>query len=87
MTEPTDLTGWTAASQIRNKPDGRRVVDLDCTIELPNIIDVALLPIPSRSVVSGEHDIQLTSDDGRVMTVVRGDVTVVRNITVEPIYP
>lgn len=74
-TVPTDLTGATAAAEIRDKTAGSRVVPLGCTITLPNIIDVTMLPddwpeCPS----SGIWDLQVTFTGGRIRTVLAGSV-------------
>jgi hypothetical protein len=80
-TQPVDLTGATVAAQMRDKPDGLKVIALTCTVTLPNIIDVALDPASSAQAVGGAWDLQVTFPDGTVTTVAAGRVYVTADIT------
>jgi hypothetical protein len=74
-TVPTDLTGATAAAEIRDKTAGSRIVTLGCTITAPNIIDVTMLSADwAECPTSGIWDLQVTSPDGLVRTVLAGTV-------------
>jgi len=82
-TQPADLTDVEARAQIRERPGGQTVVDLQCTITLPNIIDMLLdhagsVRLPERT---GAWDLQLTYAAGDVSTVLAGPVTVTQDVT------
>lgn len=82
---PADLTGVTAAAQIRDQPGGTTVVELICEVMAPNIIHVTLTAeaaagLPAR----GGWDLQLTYADGMVVTLVAGWVTVAPDYTRVP---
>lgn len=83
MTEETDLTDATAACEIRDRSGGADITILDCTITLPNIIDVVFeSPLWADEVpTKGFWDLQLTWTPNIVRTVVRGTVTVTGDIT------
>jgi hypothetical protein len=80
-TQPVDLTGVTAAAQIRDLPDGLNVIDMACTITPPNLIDMALTATDCATARPGGWDLQLTYSDGRVLTVLAGNVLVTGDIT------
>ena len=82
-TKPVDLTGVTAKSEIKDQPDGKVVVEMDCSVELPNIVNVKLeaenskkLPLPT-----GSWDLELTYLNGDVRTIVFGPVNSTADIT------
>jgi hypothetical protein len=82
QTEETDLTGVTAAAEIRDKSAGLQIVALDCAITLPNIIDVEMTPAMwADCPTKGIWDLQLTYTGGDVHTVVRGAVAVTPDVT------
>ena len=83
---PFDLTGATVAAQIRDKPGGEQLVDLGCTVELPNVVDVELTPAmwADSDATKGAWDLQVTTGDGQVLTVLAGAVTVTTDVTVIP---
>jgi hypothetical protein len=82
-TQPTDLTGVTALSQIRDKPDGKTVVELTCTITAPNIIDLYLDADDAEALPKkGAWDLQLTWPSGDVLSPVAGKVTVTADVTI-----
>jgi len=81
-TQPVDLTGVTARSQIRDRPQGTQVSDMVCAIELPNVVDVTLPSTVSHALPNkGAWDLQLTYPSGDVNTPVGGAVTVTPDVT------
>lgn len=80
--DPVDLTDVIAKSEIRDRPAGNTVIPLDCTITLPNIVEVVLTAANSIKLPpAGVWDLQLTYLDGEVKTVVAGQVTVTPDVT------
>ena len=92
-TIPLDLTGSVAAAQVRDRADsGRIVVQLSCSIVLPNTVNVALLAADSAALPSncrGVWDLQITAASGDITTVVAGNVAVTSDVTREavPLLP
>lgn len=85
-TIPTDLTDTTAAAQIRDKPDGAKVVDLPCSVELPNFVDIAITPeLYAACPAKGGWDLQLTFVNGDVYTPIRGSVVVTSDYTINSV--
>lgn len=81
-TDPYDLSGVTVAAQIRDKPAGLKITDLACAVTLPNIVDVTLTPVASRTLPSrGAWDLQWTYAGGDVRTVVAGKANVTDDVT------
>jgi hypothetical protein len=84
-TIPFDLTGSVPAAQIRDRADsGRVVVQLACSIALPNTVNVALLAADSAALPAncrGVWDLQITAASGDVTTVVAGNVAVTSDVT------
>jgi hypothetical protein len=82
-TAPVDLTDATALAQIRDAPGGRNLADMDCTVTLPNRIDVVLPADQSATLPArGVWDLQVTMGGGDVTTVVAGKVYVGLDVTV-----
>lgn len=82
-TQPADLTGVTAKAEIRDRSGGTSIMELDCTVELPNIVRVELTAdmwLP-WTLVRGVWDLQLTYLTGEVITILGGDVTVTADVT------
>ena len=78
----TDLTGATVKAEIRDKSAGTKIVELTCTLTLPNIIDVTMTPAMWATCPSkGVWDLQVTMPSGEVRTVLAGDVTVTSDVT------
>ena len=76
-TVPTDLTGCTVNSEIRDKPSGAKIVVLNCTVTLPNIIDVVMTPdMYAICPTKGGWDLQITYPTGEVKTPIGGGVNV-----------
>jgi hypothetical protein len=82
-TQPADLTGVTAAAQIRATPDSPAVVELLTQVVPPNIVNVALGAgdAAGLSVQLGFWDLQLTYPGGDVKTILAGSVLVVADVT------
>lgn len=82
QTDPTDLTGATAAAEIRDKPAGTTIVSTTCVVVAPNNIDVTLSPEDcALCPLKGAWDLEVTFPDGAVRTVVAGAVTVTADVT------
>lgn len=78
-TSPMDLAGAVAAAQIGGTGG---VIVIDCTITLPNIVDLELAATSWNGTLALDRwDLQLTWDDGRVYTLLAGPVTVSDDIT------
>ncbi len=86
---PLDLTDVVAKSQIRDRPAGNTIVPLDCTITLPNIVELALTPENSIKLpVSGVWDLQLTfPSSNEIKTPLAGQVSVTPDVTDSTPYP
>jgi hypothetical protein len=82
-TDPLDLTGVTAKSEIRDKPSGKKIIPLACSITVPNIINVVLSKALSETLTisKGSWDLQLTHAGGDVTTVIAGPVVVTADVT------
>jgi hypothetical protein len=82
-TVPSDLTGATANATIRDKAiGGSYVLALTCTITLPNIVNMTLIPDQSRSLPAvGVWDLQISYPSGDIYTVLRGNVIVTQDVT------
>lgn len=81
-TDPVDLQDVTPKAEIRDKPSGTKISELDCEVELPNIINMSLSPAGSRALpAKGYWDLQLTYSSGDIATVLAGGVTVTPDIT------
>lgn len=81
-TDPVDLTNVTPKAEIRDKPSGTKISELNCDVQLPNIINATLDPATSRSLpAKGYWDLQLTYTSGDINTVLAGAVTVTPDIT------
>lgn len=79
---PVDLTAVVAKAEVRDRPGGSTVVPLECTITLPNIIDVVLTPSNSIKLPrQGAWDLQLTYASGDIKTPVAGQVRVTDDVT------
>ena len=79
---PLDLTGVVAKSEIRDRPAGSIIVPFQCTVTLPNIINLALLTADSHNLpAQGVWDLQLTYLSGDVATPIAGPVTVTPDVT------
>jgi hypothetical protein len=79
---PLDLTGVVAKSEIRDRPAGAVIIELQCVITLPNIIQLTLLAADSEDLPpQGVWDLQLTYLSGDVATPLAGPVTVTPDVT------
>lgn len=82
-TIPTDLTGATAKSEIRDSGNGAVPTPLTVTITLPNSINAI---VPANAVLPGKGarpvwDLQVTWASGDVQTVVKGNVVLKGDVT------
>ena len=82
-TQPLDLTDVVAKSEIRNKSGGDYILELDCSVTLPNIISTSLSATKSLTMPLGPlvWDLQLTYPTGAVNTIVGGAVSVLADVT------
>lgn len=81
-TQPVDLSGVTAKSELRDKSGGSVLAVLDCTITDPNIIDAVLDKEASALLpAKGVWDLQLTYGNGDVGTILAGSVAVTADVT------
>lgn len=78
-----DLTGVVAKAEIRERPGGTVLTELDCTVELPNIVMVRLgiYAWDGWSKSKAAWDLQLTWPSDDVVTIVAGPVVVESDIT------
>jgi hypothetical protein len=82
QTVPVDLTGAVAKSEIRDKPAGTVILDLEAVITLPNSIELSLDAADWTTLpAAGVWDLQLTFPDGTVRTPVGGKVTTYPDVT------
>jgi hypothetical protein len=82
QTQPSDLTGVTVNSQIRDAPGGSLICTLACVVTLPNIILVTLAATDSANLPSSAAwDLQLGYSSGDVATVLAGPVNVTPDVT------
>lgn len=79
---PVNLTGATAKAEIRDAPGRRLRCQMDCQVQLPNRIIVTLSAMQSEELLidAGVWDLQITQIS-TVTTIVRGEVTVVGDVT------
>jgi len=84
-TQPADLTGVVAKAEIRDKSGGTTIIELDCVVVQPNIIDMSLAASDSSHLTmsggNGVWDLQLTYSDGQVKTILAGPVKVTADVT------
>ena len=83
-TQPVDLTGSTAAAEIRDRSAGTNIVALDAVItDAPaGIIDVAFpATLWADNPPAGKWDLELTDSAGNVNTIVAGAVKITGDIT------
>lgn len=79
---PIDLTGVIAKSQIRDRPAGTTIINLICVITLPNIVDITLLAADAKALPpAGVWDLQFTYPSGDVRTALAGPVSVTADVT------
>lgn len=81
-----DLTGVTAKAELRSAPGTDPVISMVCTVTLPNIIDVTLPASAWDDYVltkagAAVWDLQLTYASGDIKTLIRGDVSIVADVT------
>lgn len=85
--QPVDLTGWTAAMQIRAFPLATAVLfDASSDITLGGVAGTIALVIPAATTAgftwfSGVYDLLLTDPSGNVTRLLSGNVTVSPGVT------
>src|ERR1700744_2197935 len=77
---PIDLTGYTAAMQIRPFPNGPVLYDASADITLGGVSGPISLVIPATDIATmtwwmGQYDLLLTSSQGVVTRLLMGSVT------------
>jgi hypothetical protein len=81
---PLDLTGYTAAAQIRSNFDDPVSYDFDVTMTpLTGTIDLLLSSATSETILAGSYvwDFQVTEPSGNIRTYITGDVTMFDEVT------
>lgn len=83
-----DLTGWTGRSQIRPNESsavilGTFTVTIADQVAVPGgvLLDMAPADTSLLPVTGGKYDVELTAPDGTVRTYLKGDVTVLPEVT------
>lgn len=80
-TIPVDLTGVSAAAEIRTASGAQPITALACSVAA-NVISVVLSAADSRALPpTAQWDLQLTYSSADVKTIVAGGVTVSGDIT------
>lgn len=85
QTIPTDLTGVTAAAEIRSMTNGKQVFPFVCTVSPEGFANRVLIYMDGDTsgslVKQGYWDLQLTFPTGNIWTAVAGSVKVIDDIT------
>jgi len=84
-TQPANLSGATAKSQIKDKAGGSTLASLTCAVVQPNTVNITF---PSSlwsgwpaNRNSGVWDLQITYASGDIQTVVAGTITSTQDVT------
>ena len=81
-TQPMHLDGAQAKAEIRTAPGGPSLLVLSCTVQLPNLVLVAMTAEQSkRAPLTGAWDCQVTFASGDIRTVLAGPVTTTADVT------
>lgn len=84
---PQDLTGYTAAAQIRGTADAPLAADFTATI-LANVVTLTMDGAGTAALpVKGVWDVEITSATGAVTTLAGGRVAVTADVTHAPVTP
>lgn len=83
---PRNLTDWTAAAQVRKAAGAAELLGefVIGGMSIDGVITMTLTPITSQAlgpVSAAVYDLQLTSPEGEVSTILRGKVTPVMDVT------
>jgi hypothetical protein len=86
---PRNLTGWTAAAQMRDAPDDTLAADIVCTIVAPatgGVIDLSLTDTVTRDLPAGAYswDLFLRPPGGMPSRLLAGTFSIVASTTVIP---
>jgi hypothetical protein len=86
---PIDLTDTTAKAQIRDRPSGDTIIPLDCTITLPNEVELVLTAENSFKLSNSctVWDLQISFLSGEVKTPLAGQVSVTPDVTDSTPFP
>ena len=85
---PVDLTGAVAKAEFRAKSGGALVMEFDCTIMLPNFVDMTISPDSwVDALKKGIWDLEVTLPGPAVHTPLAGKVTVTDDVTGSVIPP
>ena len=80
--KPSNLAGVVPRAMIRDRPGSISITELECSVTLPNLIDMVLTAAASRALPeSGQWDLELTYPSGDVQTMLAGPVSVTPDIT------
>lgn len=82
-TQPVDLSGVLVKSQIRDKPMGRLLAVIDCTVTPPNTILATLTAAECAKLVGRTlaWDLQLAWANGDITTLLAGPVNLTIDVT------
>ena len=85
-TQPIDLTGATAAAEVRYAPGDPAILTLSCAIATPNTIHIELWPeawadFDWFTLMDAKWDLQLTWPTGDVTTIIAGPVHIRADVT------
>lgn len=77
-----DLTGWTAAAQVRTKPDSTEILVSMAVVVGTNTISVSMSP-DDTALLSGAvaWDLETVNATGIVRTLLAGTLTMVGDVT------
>jgi hypothetical protein len=85
---PFDLSTVTVKAEIREEPVKLPAHVISCSFIAPNIIELSLSAFTCRDLPeAGVWDLQLTTADNQVQTILRGDVRVVDDVTDSRVIP
>lgn len=81
---PADLTGYTAAAQMRKYYTSSRAYDFDTQVDANNgIVILAMSANTTNTITPGRYlyDCELTSADGVITRLIEGIVTITPQVT------
>jgi hypothetical protein len=82
-TQPVDLTDVRVRAEIRDQSQGKNIIPLTCTVDLPNTINMILLATDSINIPrpNAAWDLRLMYVNGNRRTILGGPVIVIPDIT------
>lgn len=79
---PVDWTGCTGAAQIRPSAESASAVDFTVTLGASGAVSVTLPAASSATLASGGvWDLQVVDGAGKIRTWIRGQVSLIRDVT------